>query len=232
MAITVDFAAFEKHINIQFKNKGLLQQAFIHRSYINENKGTQLEHNERLEFLGDAVLELAITDYLYRKYPHHNEGDLTAYRSSLVNAHTLSGVALTLGINDYLLLSKGEAKDKGRARQYILADTFEAIVGALYIDQGIDAASAFVGKHLFHLIDDIVAKGLWIDAKSRFQEVAQDKVGVTPAYKTMREEGPDHNKSFTVGVFLNTELVAEGKGTSKQEAEQEAARLGLLAKGW
>ena len=232
MILPIDFHTFEERIGIKFNNKALLRQAFIHRSYINENKGSQLDHNERFEFLGDAVLELIITDYLYRKYPNNTEGDLTAYRSSLVNANTLSQVALNLGINDFLLLSRGEAKDKGRARQYILADTFEAILGAIYIDQGYESVSKFVAKNMFHLIDEIISKGTWIDAKSKFQEVAQDKVGITPAYKTLKEEGPDHNKIFTVGVFLGVEQVAEGKGTSKQEAEQDAALKALTAKGW
>ncbi len=227
-----EFGEFEKKIEVSFADKRLLKQAFVHRSYINENKSSALEHNERLEFLGDAVLELVITDYLYKNYPKQDEGALTAYRSALVNANTLSEVALKLAINDFLLLSKGESKDKGRARQYILADTFEAVVGALYLDRGYEAAERFVGSNLFPLIPEIIEKKLWIDSKSRFQEVAQDKVGITPSYKTIKEDGPDHNKSFTIGVFLETELVAEGKGTSKQEAEQAAASNGLRAKNW
>lgn len=232
MTSTVDFHTFEQKIGITFNNIALLRQAFIHRSYINENKGSQLDHNERLEFLGDAVLELVITDYLFRKYPNNPEGELTAYRSALVNANTLSDVAVRLGVNDYLLLSRGEAKDKGRARQYILADTFEAIIGAVYMDQGYKVAADFIAANIFYLLDDIIAQGLWIDAKSRFQEVAQDKVGITPIYKTLKEEGPDHNKIFTVGVFLGSEQVSEGKGTSKQEAEQDAARKALQLKQW
>lgn len=232
MSNTVDFHTFEQKIGIQFNNKALLRQAFIHRSYINENKGSQLDHNERLEFLGDAVLELVITDYLYRKYPNNTEGDLTAYRSALVNANTLAEASVKLGVNEYLLLSRGESKDKGRARQYILADTFEAIIGAIYMDQGYGVAAEFISTNIFHLLDEIIEKGLWIDAKSRFQEVSQDKVGITPVYKTLKEDGPDHNKIFTVGVFLGSEQVAEGKGTSKQEAEQDAARKALQLKEW
>jgi ribonuclease-3 len=228
----MDFSTFEKQTNISFKNKGLLKQAFVHRSYINENKGSGLEHNERLEFLGDAVLELVITDYLYNKYPSKPEGELTAYRSALVNSNTLSDVASKLGVNDYLLLSRGEAKDTGRARQYILANTFEAVIGALYIDQGYEKAKEFISTQLFDLIEDIVHKGSWIDAKSRFQEVSQEKVGVTPAYKTTKESGPDHNKQFTVGLYLGDSLIVEGLGKSKQEAEQQAARKGLEKKGW
>lgn len=232
MAPTVDFHTFEEKIGIRFHNKALLRQAFVHRSYINENKGSALDHNERLEFLGDAVLELVITDYLYRTYPQRAEGDLTAYRSALVNANTLADVSTTIGINEYLLLSRGEAKDTGRARQYILADTFEAIIGAIYMDQGYEVAAKFIATHVFHLLEEVISKGSWIDAKSRFQEVAQDKVSITPLYKTLKEEGPDHNKIFTVGVFLGEEQAAEGKGTSKQEAEQDAARKALDIKKW
>jgi len=228
----MDFSTFEKKINISFKDKSLLKQAFIHRSYINENKGSGLEHNERLEFLGDAVLELVVTDYLYVKYPAQPEGELTAYRSSLVNSNTIAEAATKLKINDYLLLSRGEAKDMGRARLYILANTFEAVIGAIYLDQGYDVAKEFIGAQLFDLIDDIVARGSWIDAKSRFQERAQEKVGITPAYKTTKEVGPDHNKLFTVGLYLGNDLVVEGAGKSKQEAEQDAARKALAKKNW
>ncbi|MEN9649347.1 MAG: hypothetical protein RL094_314 [Candidatus Parcubacteria bacterium] len=228
----MDFSVFEKSIKVEFKDKGLLKQAFIHRSYINENRGLKLEHNERLEFLGDAVLELVITDYLYHKYPGKPEGELTAYRSSLVNSNTLAAAAERIGVNSFLLLSRGEAKDTGRARQYILANTFEALIGSIYLDQGYGAAEKFISDHLFGLIDDIVSKKTFIDAKSRFQEVAQEKVGVTPAYKLIKESGPDHNKIFTVGVFLSEEKVAAGDGKSKQEAEQKAAEKALQVKGW
>lgn len=230
--MTKDFNIFEKKIGVVFKDKDLLMQAFIHRSYINENKGLKLEHNERLEFLGDAVLELVVTEYLYGKYPKKTEGDLTSYRAALVNTNTISSVADTLSMNDFLLLSRGEAKDTGRARQYILANTFESFIGALYLDQGYDAAKGFIATNLFPLTDEIVAKGLWQDAKSRFQEVAQEKVNITPLYKTLDELGPDHDKHFTVGVFLEDELVAQGKGKSKQEAEQDAAKEGLYKKKW
>ena len=226
------FEIFEQKNNVTFKNKDLLKQAFIHRSYLNENRDLGLGHNERLEFLGDAVLELVVTDYLYNKYPTKSEGDLTAFRSALVNANTLSSVATEIGVNDLLYLSKGEAKDKGRARQVILADTFEAIIGAIYMDQGYEGAKKFIGQNLFGLIDNIVSGGLWMDAKSRFQEKAQDRLGATPAYKTMKEEGPDHDKQFTVGVFVGAELIAEGTGKSKQEAEQEAAKRALESRGW
>lgn len=228
----MDFSKFEEKINIYFKDKSILKQAFTHRSFLNENRGSGLEHNERLEFLGDAVLELVVTDHLYQKYPQKPEGELTAYRSALVNAITLSDCASKIGVNDFLLLSRGEAKDIGRARQYILANTFEAIIGAIYVDSGYEKAEEFIGAQLFKMIDDIVDKGLWIDAKSRFQEVAQDKIGVTPSYKTVKEVGPDHNKQFTVGLYLGNELIVEGSGKSKQEAEQEAARKALEKNEW
>jgi ribonuclease-3 len=228
----MDFSVFEQSINFEFKNKELLRQAFIHRSYLNENRNLKLEHNERLEFLGDAVLELVITDYLYNKYPSKPEGDLTAYRSALVNSNTLSEAAEKIGINSFLLLSKGEAKDTGRARQYILANTFEAVVGAIYLDQGYGAAAEFIKTQLFDLIDDIVKNQKFIDAKSKLQEVAQERVGITPMYKLIKESGPDHNKIFTVGVFLRDEQVTIGEGKSKQEAEQSAAVHALELKKW
>lgn len=231
-AMTKDFSEIEKKLNITFKDKSLLKQAFTHRSYINENRGTNLEHNERLEFLGDAVLELIVTDYLYKKYADKPEGELTAYRSALVNSTTLSNSALSMGMNDYLLLSHGESKDTGRARTYILANTFEAFLGAVYLDQGYEGAQKFVSEHIFPLIEEVVAKGSWIDAKSKFQELAQEKTSLTPVYKTTKETGPDHDKNFTVGVYLGNDLVATGDGRSKQDAEQVAARRALEQKEW
>jgi ribonuclease III len=227
-----DFAEFEKKALVRFSNREVLTQAFVHRSYINENKQSGLAHNERLEFLGDAVLELVITDFLYHKYPGKNEGELTAYRSALVNAQTCSDIATRLSINDFLLLSKGESKDIGRARQYILANTLEAVIGAIYLDQGYDEAKAFIERNFTPLIDSIVSDGSWIDAKSLFQEKAQEYDGITPAYKTVKETGPDHEKKFTVGVFVGKDLVATGEGVSKQDAEQEAARAALKLRGW
>ncbi|MDP3734930.1 MAG: ribonuclease III [bacterium] len=226
------FTPFEESVGVSFSNKGLLAQAFTHRSYINEHRMSGLEHNERLEFLGDAVLELVVTEYLFAKYPHKPEGELTSFRSALVNTSTISTVATGLGMNEYLLLSRGESKDTGRARQYILANTFESVIGALYLDQGYEAARRFIAANLFHLIDDIVEEGLYRDAKSRFQEQAQEKASITPNYETVSEEGPDHDKKFTVGVFLGGEEIARGDGKSKQEAEQVAARRGLEKKGW
>ncbi|MEN9405543.1 MAG: hypothetical protein RLY47_502 [Candidatus Parcubacteria bacterium] len=228
-----DLSAFEAALGITFKDRRFLETAFTHRSFINESRGsTNKEHNERLEFLGDAVLELIVTEYLFATYPKKNEGDMTSYRAGLVNTSTLSTVATGLNMNDYLRLSKGEAKDLGRARQYILANTFEAFTGALFLDQGYDAAKDFVHKHLLPLTEDIVKRHLWQDAKSRFQELAQDKLGPTPSYKTVKEEGPDHDKRFTVAVSVGEEEIAEGEGQSKQEAEQAAAHNAMAAKGW
>ncbi len=228
-----DFDTFAKKIKVEFKDPSLLRRACTHRSFLNENKNAG-EHNERLEFLGDAVLELVITSYLYRKFPQRNEGDLTSYRSALVNTVSLSRVAEALGINDYLLLSKGESKDTGRARSIILADSVEALIGAVYLDQGYNAAANFISENLLEVIDidEIVEKKLWLDAKSRFQERAQEETGQTPSYKTMKEVGPDHNKIFTLGVFIGDTQVAVGSGLSKQEAEQKAAEKALEVKGW
>lgn len=231
----IDFSKFEKKIGIKFKNKNLLKQAFTHRSYINENPppaGGLLEHNERMEFLGDAVLELVITENLFSKYPKKNEGELTSFRAALVNADMLSKVAQLLSMGDFLLLSRGETKDVGRARQYILANTFEALVGAIYLDQGYDKVFSFLKKNLFPMLKEVIEKKLWIDAKSLFQERAQEFKNVTPSYKVVSESGPDHAKNFIIGVYLNNEMIAEGKGVSKQEAEQSAARHALKIKHW
>ncbi|MFZ2072236.1 MAG: ribonuclease III [Minisyncoccia bacterium] len=228
----IQFSDFEKKTKIFFEDKDLLKQAFIHRSYINENPSAGLSHNERLEFLGDAVLELVVTDFLYRKYPTYTEGELTALRSALVNAIIISEIASKIGMNDYLLLSKGEAKDMGKARQYILANTYEAYVGAVYLDQGYDIAKRFISESLLPYTEEIVSKKLWRDAKSLVQEKAQEFVGFTPSYKVLHESGPDHDKHFTVGIFFGAELIGEGKGKSKQEAEQKAAEAALKIKNW
>ncbi len=227
-----NFSDFEKKIGIIFADRDLLRTAFTHRSYLNENRKTKIEHNERLEFLGDAVLELLVTEFLFKKYPDKTEGDLTMYRAGLVNAVTLASVAEGLGMNDFMLLSKGEAKDTGRAREVILANAIEALIGALYLDGGYAKAGDFVSRFVLNLTDKIVAEGKWMDAKSTFQEKAQDIASVTPLYETVRETGPDHDKHFTVAVFLGREKVAEGEGKSKQEAEQSAAANALEAKRW
>src|SRR3989338_6694119 len=192
----MNFSKFEEKIGVKFKDKNLLRQAFIHRSYLNENPSLGLEQNERLEFLGDAVLELAITEYLYEKYPKKTEGEMTALRAALVNSITLSEAASELNIGDFLLLSKGEAKSLGKARQYILANAFEALIGAIYLNGGYEETFRFLEKNLFGKIEEVIEKKLWIDAKSLFQEKAQELESVTPAYKVLAESGPDHEKVY------------------------------------
>lgn len=227
-----DLVTLQDIVGARFNDTTLLLTAITHRSYLNEHREATWDHNERLEFLGDAVLELVVTDHLFRAYDDKPEGELTAIRAALVNTVSLSAASEALGVNGFLLMSKGEAKDEGRARQYILANVFEAIIGAIYLDQGYDAAKTFISGRLFSKIDEIVRKRLWQDPKSRFQELAQDKVSITPTYETISQEGPDHDRVFTIGVFLRHEKVAEGKGRSKQEAEQQAALRAIEAKGW
>jgi len=227
-----DLSQFESQLSVQFNNKDILLQALTHRSYLNENPSFRLSHNERLEFLGDAVLELVVTEELYKKFPDKPEGELTSFRAALVNAKMLSDVAVDVGINEFLMLSRGEAKDVGRARQYILANAFEAVVGAMYLDQGYDPTQEFISRVLMPRISEVLAKKLYKDPKSLFQEEAQERVGITPTYEVTREWGPDHDKHFVVGVYLNTDLIAEGEGPSKQIAQEEAARNGLQVKGW
>jgi ribonuclease-3 len=227
----MELEKLESLLGLNFKNKDLLLQALTHRSYLNENPKFHLDHNERLEFLGDAVLELVVTEYLYKNYPDP-EGELTALRASLVNSKMLAKIGVDLGINDFLLLSKGEAKDQGRARQYILTDAVEAIIGAAYLDQGYDVVSKFIYKFILPELNTIIKEKLHKDAKSLFQELAQEKVSITPFYDVLKEWGPDHERHFKVGVFLGDEVVGEGEGVSKQEAQQEAARDAIEKKGW
>lgn len=227
-----DFKTFESKIGYVFKDKSLLQQAFTHRSYLNENKSAGREHNERLEFLGDAVLELVVTEFLYAKYPQKPEGELTAFRAALVNTVSIAGAAQALGMNDYMLLSRGESRDTGRARQIILANAFEALIGALHLDAGYKVAKQFIADQLFHKTDEVVEKRLWQDAKSKLQEIAQERSKVTPTYEVMSQSGPDHDRVFVVGAFIGEEKIAEGEGRSKQEAEQAAAEKALTVRGW
>jgi ribonuclease-3 len=228
----MEFKKFEEKIGCAFANQDLLEQAFTHRSYLNENRMPGKEHNERLEFLGDAVLELAVTEFLYAKYPEKPEGDLTAYRAALVNTQSISDAATKLGMNEYLLLSRGESRDTGRARQIILANAFEALIGALYLDAGYVVARDFIAKQIFHKTEEVVEKRLWQDAKSRLQEISQEQNGITPTYQVLDQSGPDHDKRFVVGAFIGQEKIALGEGRSKQEAEQAAAEKALAAKGW
>jgi ribonuclease-3 len=227
-----DFTLLEKALGIEFENKDLLAQAFCHRSYLNENPDFKLGHNERLEFLGDAVLELIVTTYLFKNYPENPEGELTSWRAALVKGDSLSIIAEELGFNDFLLLSKGEKKEEGKARQNILADTMEAFIGALFLDQGFEVVKNLIESKLIIKLKEIIEKGLDRDAKSLFQEKAQEELGFTPYYKVLEESGPDHNKKFVVGVFLEDELVSEGEGLSKNEGEQVAAKKALEIKKW
>jgi len=221
-----DLNQFQKIINIKFKNKDLLEQVFVHRSYLNENPGFKLENNERLEFLGDAVLELVVTEYLYRKF-NNPEGELTNWRSALVKGQMLSKIAELLDINEYLYLSKGEKQSTGKSRQIILANAFEALIGAIYLDQNYQEVQAFIEKHLIVHLKEILENQLYKDAKSKLQELSQDKQSITPIYKVLSESGPDHAKIFKVGVYIGEEMINHGEGSSKQEAEQKAAEKAL-----
>lgn len=216
----------EKKIKINFHNKDLLRQVFVHRSYLNENPNFKLGHNERLEFLGDAVLELVVTEYLYNNF-NNPEGELTNWRSALVKGQMLSTISEELDINKHLYLSKGEKKSMGKARQIILANTFEALIGAIYLDQGYKMCQKFIAKWLLKYLPEILSKHLYKDAKSKLQELIQEKQSITPTYKVISEEGPDHNKKFKVGVYISDKMIASGEGNSKQEAEQDAAQKAL-----
>lgn len=232
MILMKDVSTLAKKLGVKFKNIDFLTTAVAHRSYLNEHPKFRLGHNERLEFLGDAVIELVVTEYLFENYPNP-EGDLTNWRASLVNANTLGDLCRDLGVEDYMLLSRGEMKDKdSKARLYILANAFESVVGAIYLDGGYKAADIFLKKYLLVKLSEILEKKLYLDPKSRFQEVAQEKFGITPNYKVLKEVGPDHAKKFTIGVYIGDEKIAEGKGTSKHEAQVDAARVGLKEKGW
>lgn len=221
-----ELTEIEKELGTVFNNKDLLRQVFVHRSYLNENVGFDLDHNERLEFLGDAVLELVVTEHLYKNYPNP-EGELTNWRSALVRGVMLAEIAGDLNMGDYLFLSRGEQKSGGKARQLILANTFEAFIGAVYLDKGYEEAAAFIAKHLLVRLPEILDKKLYLDPKSRLQELCQEKSGFTPQYKVIAEYGPDHAKSFTVGAFVDGQLLGEGSGSSKQNAEQAAANSAL-----
>ncbi|OGE74015.1 MAG: ribonuclease III [Candidatus Doudnabacteria bacterium RIFCSPLOWO2_02_FULL_42_9] len=222
----MDLSQLEQKIKLQFKDRNLLQSAMTHRSYLNENRRWPLPHNERLEFLGDAVLELITTEYLYRNFPNP-EGELTNLRSALVNYKMLSEISAELELDKYILLSKGESKDIGRARQVIMANAIEALIGAIFLDSGFTAAETFVNEFVIRHLENIVTAGNILDPKSKFQELTQEKLGVTPHYKVLAEWGPDHNKNFEVGVFVNEKQIAKGTGSSKQEAEIAAAENGL-----
>lgn len=227
-----DLSRFEEKIGITFKDRSLLMQAFVHRSYLNEHPSFEVGHNERLEFLGDAVLELVVTEYLYRNYPNP-EGELTNWRAALVNAKMLSEIAKDMGMEEFLYLSHGESKDsQSKARQYILANAIEALIGAMYLDSDLETSKKFITQFVLVKLPHILEHQLYLDPKSRFQEAAQERVGVTPTYRVLGEQGPDHAKEFKVGVFLGEEEIAFGLGTSKQEAQIAAAEKALEVKGW
>jgi len=228
-----DSAILEKFLEINFKNKDLLKEALTHRSFLNESSRETGSHNERLEFLGDAVLELVVTNLLFNEFPYKNEGELTSLRAALVNSKMLFEVAEGIKLYDYLRLSKGEAKDFfGKGRQFILANAFEALVGAIYVDLGYGEAEKFIKKYICSNLNQIVEQKLWRDPKSLFQEKAQDITGITPVYGVLKESGPDHKKFFVSGVYLDEEIVAQGEGYSKQESEAKAAENALKVKGW
>lgn len=221
----------EKQLELTFKDQALLKQAFMHRSYLNEHKGSNFESNERLEFLGDAVLELVVTEYLYNNYPNP-EGELTNWRSALVKGEMIAKIARELDLGKYLLLSRGEERSGGRSKDYLLANTFEALIGVIYLQFGYDDSRTFISKFLLVHLETILEEGSHIDAKSKFQELAQEKVGVTPVYQLLHDEGPDHDKTFTMGAYIEDKIVGKGKGSSKQSAEQKAAADALERLKW
>lgn len=226
------FAELEERIGIVFDNKDYIVQALVHRSFLNENREFPLAHNERLEFLGDAVLELVVTEFLFENYLNP-EGELTNWRAALVNGKMCATIAREMGVEPYLFLSHGESKDENiKARDYILANAIEAIIGAIYLDQGWDMAKQFITRWVISKLPEVLEKGLWMDPKSRFQESSQELMGMTPTYRVLQEDGPDHDKQFIVGVYLDKEKVAEGQGGSKQEAQVDAAEKALEVKKW
>jgi ribonuclease-3 len=226
-----NYEELERIIKVKFKNKDLIREALTHRSYLNENRGSGGNHNERLEFLGDAVLELVVTDYLFKNY-NKAEGELTNWRAALVKGETLAIVADELGIEKFLNMSKGESKDMGRARNYRLANVTEAIIGAIYLDRGYNIADKFINENIIIKLDNIIENKTYLDAKSYFQQKAQEEMQSTPHYEVIKEWGPDHDKTFLVGVFVGDKKIAEGEGASKQDAQRQAAANGLKEKGW
>ena len=226
-----DFIKLEENLGIKLKNIDLLKQACVHRSYLNENPNFPLHHNERLEFLGDAVLEIIVTDHLYRNYPNP-EGVLTNWRSSLVNSKILAKKAKKLGLEKYFYLSRGEAKDTGKAREMILANAFEALIGAIYLDQGLTVTKRFIENNLIGELPQIIKQKLFIDPKSHLQELIQDKLRITPTYQVIKEWGPDHARQFLIGVYIEDKLIGQGQGTSKQEAQVKAAENALKKEEW
>ena len=230
-AMQKDLSVLETKIKTKFKNKDLLKTALTHRSYLNENRSYPLPHNERLEFLGDAVLEMVTTEYLYDKFDDP-EGELTNLRAALVNHRILSKVGHKIGLKDYILLSRGEAKDTGRARDIILANAMEALIGAIYLDQGIEPVSDFIHRFILIELDEIMKNNTQVDPKSHLQEIIQERISVTPIYRVLTESGPDHDKIFVVGVFVHDDQIGKGDGPSKREGEVSAAEDALNKKDY
>ncbi|MCX7778648.1 MAG: ribonuclease III [Patescibacteria group bacterium] len=225
--MTKDLEKLEKRLKIKFKNRDLLQQALIHRSYLNEHPEVKISHNERLEFLGDAIIEFIVTEFLYKNY-QASEGTLTSWRASLVNMKILAQVAKKINLDKYLYLSRGEFfSSSDKAKMTILADAFEALIGAIYLDQGLKKTKEFIKKTIIARLNFILKHKLYEDAKSKFQELIQAKLKITPTYQVIQEKGPDHAKEFVVGLFLREKIIAQGRGRSKQEAEIEAAQKAL-----
>ena len=222
----MDFSHLEQQTGLKFKNEALIEQAFTHRSFLNEHPEVT-SHNERLEFLGDAVVELIVTNYLYQKFPDKPEGELTALRSALVRRNTLSEIGDELDFNRYLRLSKGESNNTDKAKAMILSNTAEAFIGAVFLDQGLEAVKKFLDKFLLPKLEQIINEEQYIDAKSRFQEVIQEREGVTPHYKVEKSSGPDHRRTFEVGLYVGDKLISRGTGSSKREAEADAAQKAL-----
>jgi ribonuclease-3 len=228
MNTDLDIAALGKAIGVRCKNKNLYASAVTHRSYLNEEPSWPHEHNERLEYLGDAVLELAVSEELFKRFPTWPEGQLTVLRAALVNYQFLARVAEDMGLNRFILMSRGESRDIGKAREVILANAIEAVIGAIYLDQGFSACRAFAEKFIISRLDEILKNGSYRDAKSELQELIQDKTRITPAYRVLGESGPAHKRVFRIGVYFGEKLIAEGEGASKQEGELEAARNALV----
>lgn len=224
--MNLNLDALQKLIDVKFKDPSVLNQALIHRSYLNENKATPMESNERFEFLGDAVLELWSSETLFKLFPDYPEGKLTNLRSLVVCTENLALVATDFDLDQYVLLSRGEEMHQGRKNQSILADTFESVIGAIYLDSGIGKAYKFLDQFLLPSLNNISQQKIYKDPKSLFQEIAQDKEGITPRYLTISESGPDHHKTFEVSVYLDDKLITKGKGNSKQKAEEAAAIAG------
>ncbi|MFA5995622.1 MAG: ribonuclease III [Patescibacteria group bacterium] len=229
---TTALGELEQKINVTFANRDLLTQALVHRSFLNEHRDFPLGHNERLEFLGDAVLELVVTEYLYKQFKNP-EGELTNWRASLVNSQMLATLSGELGLEQFLYLSHGEQKDNNsKARMKILANAFEALIGAIYLEKGYDIAKVFITERLMIKLSYILNHKLYLDPKTHFQETAQELLSITPTYRVLSEEGPDHDKKFTVGVYLGAEQIAVGHGSSKQEAQVNAAHNAISLKSW